>query len=326
MTKPRSIQIAIWLLYIRLFMSAAAVALNLRLLVNPSAEENAKYKIDQLTGGQILMVFVNLLLPAAAVLVTLWFVRRKKRMPAILSSVVVLWFSASLLPQLEMVLGVLILFFLFSRTAKAYFLDQPIPQPGQARAAAKEVGETADGADAEAADPIDEADTLPAPRVRVDPEVEIRAATPEDAETVHSLMMAAFEEFRAAVPPSSALDETVESVREALRGGEGAFILHEDGNPAAMVRYGINEDVITFFRLSVLPSRRRRGYAKRLVKWIEQFGIGRGLNVCRCKVRQTAQKNVNMYQDMGYEIVDQELVVRETGTVKALTMEKKLGV
>lgn len=313
MTKPRSIRTALLLFYLNMCLTLFNIITYLM-----DSESFAKYGRAPL----IIMVLVILF-----TLMVVRFVNRNKRMPAILLAMVAFVFTSMISIQ-ELVVGMVALFLLMTPSARTYFLGEYSPQPGQARMAAKEVGEAADGADAdaEAADPIDEADTLPAPRVRVDPEVEIRAATPEDAETVHSLMMSAFEEFRAAVPPSSALDETVESVREALRGGEGAFILYEDGNPAAMVRYGINEDVITFFRLSVLPSRRRRGYAKRLVKWIEQFGIGRGLNVCRCKVRQTAQKNVNMYQDMGYEIVDQELVVRETGTVKALTMEKKLGV
>ncbi|MBW5447037.1 GNAT family N-acetyltransferase [Cohnella sp. CFH 77786] len=330
MPRPTSIRTAIWLLYIRLFLSVTAIAVNIRLLVSPTAEENAKYKIDQLTGGQIAVAFVNLLLPVAAVVLTLWFIRRRKRMPAIIASLVVLWFSASLLPQVEMVLGVVTLFLLFGRASKTYFSDSLLNEPKTVQAEEKTAnGETVDVADADASsDAEGQAEPVPASaqRSRVDPVVEIRQATPDDAEVVHALMIEAFEEYRAAVPPSSALDETAESVREALQGGEGAAILYEDENPAAMVRYNIEGETINFFRLSVLPSRRRRGYAKRLVKWVEQFGISKGLNVCRCMVRQTVQNNVAMYQNMDYAIVDQQLVVRESGSVKALVMEKKLGV
>jgi ribosomal protein S18 acetylase RimI-like enzyme len=94
----------------------------------------------------------------------------------------------------------------------------------------------------------------------------------------------------------------------------------------AMVRFKYDGDAIYFYRLSVVPNRRRRGYAKQLVKWIEKQGITKGMNMSRCKVRQSVQNNLVLYQDMGYEIVNQELVVRPAGTVKALTMEKKLGV
>ncbi|TFE28223.1 GNAT family N-acetyltransferase [Cohnella luojiensis] len=140
-------------------------------------------------------------------------------------------------------------------------------------------------------------------------------------------MLIAFEEYRTAIPPSSALEETDESVSKALReGSESAAILYEDDTAAAMVRFKYIGDAIYFFRLSVVPNRRRRGYARQLVKWIEKQGISKGLNISRCKVRQSVQNNLVLYQDMGYEIVDTELVVRPQGTVKALTMEKKLGV
>lgn len=159
-----------------------------------------------------------------------------------------------------------------------------------------------------------------------DPVVEIREAGPEDAEVVHSLMLEAFEEYRAAVPPSSALDETVESVREALEsGGESAVILYEDDIPAAMVRYRLEEDAIYFFRLSVAPPRRKRGYARQLVEWVERKGRSQGLSFSRCKVRQSVHRNLVLYENMGYEIKDQELVVRPEGSVKALLLEKNLG-
>ncbi|MBB6730998.1 GNAT family N-acetyltransferase [Cohnella sp. CBP 2801] len=139
-------------------------------------------------------------------------------------------------------------------------------------------------------------------------------------------MMEAFEEYRAAVPPSSALDETVDSIREALESGqEEAVILTEDGIPAAMVRYRYEEDAIYFFRLSVIPPRRKRGYARRLIQWVEQRGRSKGLPISRCKVRQSVSRNLMLYENMGYEVKDQELVVRPEGSVKALILEKKLG-
>ncbi|MFC5470555.1 GNAT family N-acetyltransferase [Cohnella suwonensis] len=165
------------------------------------------------------------------------------------------------------------------------------------------------------------------PKLRKDPEISVREATAEDADTLYSLMMIAFEEYRTAIPPSSALEETEEGIAQALKDGtESAAILYEDDTASAMVRFKIEGDSIYFFRLSVIPSRRRRGHARKLVQWIERHAVSKGLNVSRCKVRQSVQNNLVLYQNMGYEIVDQELVVRPQGTVKALTMEKKLGV
>ncbi|MFC5401572.1 GNAT family N-acetyltransferase [Cohnella soli] len=165
------------------------------------------------------------------------------------------------------------------------------------------------------------------PKLRKDPEVTVREATAEDANTIYSLMMIAFEEYRTAIPPSSALDETEEGIAQGLQDGtESAAILFEDDMASAMVRFKIEGDTIHFYRLSVVPNRRRRGHARKLVQWIERHAIAKGLNVSRCKVRQSVQNNLVLYQNMGYEIVDQELIVRPEGTLKALTLEKKLGV
>lgn len=158
------------------------------------------------------------------------------------------------------------------------------------------------------------------------PLVKIREATPSDADRIHSLMLQAFEEYREAVPPSSALEEEAQPIRVALEEQqESAVILEEDDVPVAMARFRYEESAIYFFRLSVLPAKRKRGYAKELIQWIEQKGVSRNKNVSRCKVRQTAQNNIQLYIDRGYEVVGQELVVRPQGTVKAFTMEKPLG-
>ncbi|WP_276354897.1 GNAT family N-acetyltransferase [Cohnella caldifontis] len=320
MPRPTSIRIATLILYLQLALSVAILALNVRLLISPPADQADK--IAQLSGSQVAINLILLMIPAAAAVVTLWAVRRKKRMSAIVGSFLLL-LSGSMISQPMMFMGVLSAFLLISRSARLYFTDMlPSSGPIDVTPSAVEDAETSD-------DGAKEVDPQPAPVSRLsvaEPVLEIREAGPDDAETVHALMMEAFEEYRAAVPPSSALDETADSVRENLANGQGAAILYEDDKPAAMVRYSVEGDTIQFFRLSVPPARRRRGYAKRLVRWIEQLGVSKGLDKCRCKVRQTVQNNVAMYQDMGYEIVDQELVVRPQGSVKALTMEKKLGV
>ncbi|MED3497232.1 hypothetical protein P4479_01585 [Brevibacillus agri] len=63
----------------------------------------------------------------------------------------------------------------------------------------------------------------------------MRIASAKDAAILTSLMHAA---FQAAVPPSSALSETVEDVATQLaEGREQAAICWEDDHPAGMVRF-----------------------------------------------------------------------------------------
>ena len=245
--------------------------------------------------------------------------------PALLVSFVIFWFS---LDQIQFAASIVIVLLFFLRPTREYFRGEYVAPPSPRGSAA--AGKSSEGLEEETADKAtldepDEAPATPLVKLKKEPETHIREATPEDADTIYALMRMAFEEYRTAIPPSSALEETEESVLEALRGGsESAAILYEDDTATAMVRFKYDGDVIDFFRLSVVPQRRRRGYARQLVKWIETQGVAKGMKTSRCKVRQSVQNNLVLYQNMGYEVVDQELVVRPTGTVKTLTLEKKL--
>jgi ribosomal protein S18 acetylase RimI-like enzyme len=330
--KPQSIRVAIVLLYIRLAISIAVIALNTKVILFPTADEIEKFKLDELTSVQILWAYLNLLLPVLVVIFTIRFINRRQRLLAILAALIVVWMSGSFHPLIEMFIGVVVFLLLLVRSSSAYFAGRALAADAPGRTAdfgsghSQEQPEAAGWEWEDAGSQDNTASPAAASRLRHDPVIEIRQAGPEDAETIHALMIQAFEEYRMAVPPSSALKETVESVRDALLHKESAAILLEDGVPVAMVRYEIAGDTIHFSRLSVIPARRRRGYAKRLVKWIEQLGVSKGLYYSRCKVRQSVQNNVAMYQNMGYEIVHQELAVRPEGTVKILHLEKNVAV
>ncbi|CAM3630598.1 GNAT family N-acetyltransferase [Cohnella lubricantis] len=330
MPKPSSIKTAQILLYLKLILTATIL-----LPVLP-----------------IPMIALIVILIAA----NLYAIHKRKRMWAFILALVTLYFTADII---NLVLSFAIIVLLFTRSSRLYFLGDALPA---APAPAPETGEavdaegytvdeeedrdpasdelargelTAEASDAEdrrnasagASDAAVPSASSLRPNVKpsADPVVEIREAGAEDAAIVHGIMLEAFEEYRAAVPPSSALSETEESVREGLASkNESAAILSEDGIPAAIVRYRLEEDAIYFFRLSVRPARRKRGYARQLLEWIEMRGRSQGRELSRCKVRQSVSRNLVLYENMGYEITNQELVVRPEGSVKTLTMEKRL--
>lgn len=283
---------------------------------------------EDMTADSFRLISINVAIEFLVMVLLVVFVRKRKQLYALLSVIVALLFPTN---QILMFTTILLILLFFLRSTREYFKSnaQPIAKSSESDGDKAEVidvkGETA----YEGSESAEEAPSRPAAepktRAKTDLEVSIRQAVPEDADTIHALMLMSFEEYRSSIPPSSALEETSEGILEALQSGsESAAILYEDDVAVAMVRYKFEGDAILFFRLSVIPSKRRRGYAKRLVKWIEHQGTAKGMNASRCKVRQTVQNNVRMYQDMGYEILDTELVVRPTGTVKALSMEKSL--
>ncbi|MFC4304879.1 GNAT family N-acetyltransferase [Cohnella boryungensis] len=274
------------------------------------------------TANKILIIVFNITIPIISMLVLLWLINRRKHFPSLIVLFVVLWFS---IDQIQFMLSIIIVLMYFLKQTRDYFRGETFADTSKSRAAGE--GEASEGEDAvkAALKEPDEAPERPLAKLKKDPEITIREATPEDANTVYALMRMAFEEYRTATPPSSALDETEESIQEALADqSQFAVILFEEDTATAMVRYQYDGDAIYFFRLSVVPHRRRRGYARQLVKWIEKQGVTKGLKISRCKVRQSVQNNLVLYQNMGYEVTDQELIVRPAGTVKALTLEKKL--
>jgi ribosomal protein S18 acetylase RimI-like enzyme len=298
-----------FILYFKIAMILVVVVLSLFLSDVPK----------DMTTKKVGIIVLNIAIPIFFMIIMLFFIRKRKQFPALITSFFVLWFSND---QIQLLLSIVTILLFLLKPTRDYFRGVNTIEPESASQTQEQL--QLEGADGEA---LPEPLPKPQSRSRKDPEVYIREATPEDADTIHALMHIAFEEYRTAIPPSSALEETSESILEALRDqGESAAILYEDDTATAMVRFKYVDDAIYFFRLSVIPARRKRGYARQLVKWIEKQGVTKGMNISRCKVRQSVQNNLVLYQNMGYEIVNQELVVRPAGTVKALTVEKKLGI
>jgi len=310
--KPTTIRIMLLLVYFQIVMFVMGIA---SLVSNwDKLSENGALNF-------LSVYFIGYLVSLAGMI---WTIRKRKLFPATLISLV-LALCGILMNMSQFLAAVVVVLLFMLKSTRDYFRGDIVSE-APAQRVKTAVNEEGGEEDAKAAleDP-DEVPAQPLVKLRKDPEITIREATADDAETVFTLMRMAFEEYRTATPPSSALDETEESVIEALRSGdESAAILYEDDTATAMVRFKYDGDAICFFRLSVVPHRRRRGYARQLVKWIEKQGVAKGMKISRCKVRQSVQNNLVLYQNMGYEVIDQELVVRPTGTVKALTMEKKL--
>ena len=153
----------------------------------------------------------------------------------------------------------------------------------------------------------------------------IAFAQTTDAPVIHDLMMQAFMAYKNEVPPSSALEETVQSISEALENGEQALIGYLADEPVAMVRFRIESDSLYFYRLSVIPNKQGQGIAKRLLKSLETYALEQDKSTIQCKVRMTLPKNIALYQSIGYKVYDEEIVYKPDGlTVPVVAMTKQL--
>ncbi len=147
----------------------------------------------------------------------------------------------------------------------------------------------------------------------------------EDASVIHNVMLQAFKEYEHATPPSSALSETVESIEQAMKKGEHAFIGYIDEQPVAMVRFTLNAQGIYFFRLSVIPEKQGHGLAKALLQELEQYALANEKTISECKVRMSVPRNIELYRSVGYVVTKEEMSENRNGdSLSVVTMEKKL--
>lgn len=326
MSKPSSIKTVRFLLYIQLLYIVFKIT-------------NTFIYAEEIEAGRLLINIIIVTLPPVLAFI---LIQNRKYWLTVLVCFFGLMFNMG--DPIGSMLSLGTMFFLFNRNSRNYLknvsdrLDEEEPETVEAEAtvepdeaaaepsSGKEALPEGEKREGEATAAVSAAKGPSKPKPSADPVIEIREAAPENAEVIHSLMMEAFEEFRKAVPPSSALNETAEGIREALESGkESAAILYEDNLPSAMIRYKLDGDAIYFFRLSVVPARRKRGLARMLVEWIEQKGRSKGMSRSTCMVRQTVHRNLVMYENMGYEVTGQELFVRPEGSVTSLKLEKYIG-
>ena len=155
--------------------------------------------------------------------------------------------------------------------------------------------------------------------------MEIKFATTSDAPIIHDVMMQAFMEYKNEIPPSSALEETVQSIATALEYDGQAFIGYLANEPVAMVRFQVREDCIYFYRLSVIPEKQGQGIAKKLLQALEVYTLEQKKPLIQCKVRMAVPKNIALYQSVGYKIYGEEVVYKSEGaTLNVVTMMKRV--
>ncbi|SNZ05881.1 Acetyltransferase (GNAT) domain-containing protein [Terribacillus aidingensis] len=147
------------------------------------------------------------------------------------------------------------------------------------------------------------------------------------AEEIHGTMMAAFEEYRSSNTPSSALEETPNTIRTALKNGEEkAFLFWKEKKVVGAVRFREQEELLYFFRLSVRPEERGRGIARQLLAALEVYAASRKLFKLQCQVRVSVTKNIALYTQNGFCLTDRKTVSKLNGTrVETAFMTKELN-
>ncbi|MEH7121232.1 GNAT family N-acetyltransferase [Neobacillus vireti] len=155
----------------------------------------------------------------------------------------------------------------------------------------------------------------------------VKLAGEKEVATAHRLMLEAFEEYRNMEVPSSAINETFDSVFEKYSNGTEKILLCLENNlPLGSLRFKVSAFELYFMRVSVSPAARGKGLATAMLTWLEQYAKQIGITKLKCRVRMSLAKNILLYESLGFKITDEETVMNSNGyEVKTVIMEKNIA-
>ena len=152
----------------------------------------------------------------------------------------------------------------------------------------------------------------------------LRAASTDDAEQLSRLIVGAFGAYTIRLdPPSSALKETPDAIRDKLK-TYSAAIVEADAIVIGCVLFTTEDDDVLYVgRLAVDPAWRRRGVARALVEYAEREARRRQLKRLRIQVRIPLVDNQALFKSCGFVEISRETHAGYTEPT-TIRMEKQL--
>ena len=147
--------------------------------------------------------------------------------------------------------------------------------------------------------------------------VQVAEVGPAAVEDVLRIVRTAFADRVPLDPPSTATDETVESL-SAVLAQDGGLLATLDGRPVGALLLGREQDALLLRRVSVLPEAQQQGVARVLLRTALDVGRARGLRRVQLTARAELPDTVSFWQRAGFGEVAREGV--------HLTLAKELPV
>lgn len=137
-------------------------------------------------------------------------------------------------------------------------------------------------------------------------DLELSAASPRDAADMVSVIHEAFGARPPLNPPSTAIDETPDTIAAALAQGGGLFAT-VNGRPAgALVIAAVQPGLATFQRVSVHPDFQRHGVASAMVAAAQEYAAELGFDRVELFAREEFADLIQYWQHRGFEVVRTE--------------------
>jgi tRNA threonylcarbamoyladenosine biosynthesis protein TsaE len=129
--------------------------------------------------------------------------------------------------------------------------------------------------------------------------VQVAEVGPAAVEDVLAIVRAAFTDRVPLQPPSTALEETVESVAAVLA-QDGGLVATLDGRPVGALLLGRELDSLLLRRVSVLPEAQQQGVARMLLRTALDVGRARGLRRVQLSARAELPETVGFWTRAGF--------------------------
>jgi ribosomal protein S18 acetylase RimI-like enzyme len=148
----------------------------------------------------------------------------------------------------------------------------------------------------------------------------------KDIVMAYQIMIDAFTEYLQYDIPSSALNESIQTIQQLINNGsEQAILCFADGEAVGSVRIRFGKDSLYFSRLSVIPTARGKGIAKKMIKWLENYAQELDKLIIFCRVRKSLEQNIKLYLSCEFIISKEETIINTDGyQIDTVLMEKEL--
>lgn len=130
-------------------------------------------------------------------------------------------------------------------------------------------------------------------------------AVPGHASGMVEVIHAAFGARPALDPPSTAGDETQDSVADAVADGSGVYAT-VDGLPAGAILLGLADGIATLRRVSVHPDFQRHGIASAMVYEAELLAAEAGARTLELSARTEFPELIRYWQRRGFTVASQQ--------------------
>ena len=129
----------------------------------------------------------------------------------------------------------------------------------------------------------------------------IREAGLDEIELVRTIMYESFIEYKDKLtPPSGAISETTDQIREKISRKGGAILVHDGPEAVGSAQYYVQDDYMYIGRIAVLPGRRGKGIGRAVVSYLEDLARSKGQKQVRLEVRLSLPENVIYYTRLNY--------------------------